>query len=239
MSRFIVPWIAVAEVSILGSVVLAVCSAFLSKGASADPVVIVQIAAVLSFSALSGIGQGWLLRRQLQRPILWGVSSGTGIIVAAAIIAEIAGAPEQLWWPIVWRLAFWIRKSFDLSVTPWTFTGYVLSGLTFGLILGAAQASTLRFGWRAGLRWIGISVLSGVLTSILLYSSREIDSVTNALDWLAASIPMPSGPRGLLFGTSVLLLLGVSFALPTGAFMQHLLRSRLQADVGVVLQRFD
>jgi hypothetical protein len=194
---------------------------------------VLVVAGILSFAVLSGIGQGWLLRRQTERPILWAISTGTGIAIAAAIVVENAESPSQA--SAIWRLGYWTYESFGLPVIPWFAMEYVFSGFIFGLVVGSAQAATLRLGWR----WIGISVLAAVLASSWLYASLEIDPVTNALNQLAALTTLQGGPRALLIGAWVLLLAVFGFAFPTGAVLNYLLSRKLRIDDRALIRRFE
>jgi hypothetical protein len=237
MIRFLVRWIGTTGLAVLCSAVVAVSVGFPYDGAS-DRLFYLQSVVVLFFSALSAIGQGWVMLHLLKRPILWGVSTGSGTILAAATIAAAVSTPDRLWWPIIWRLAFWIRKVFDLSATPWILTEYVISGWAFGLVLGATQAAALGLGWRVNMRWIAISTVGGVLGAIWIYAI-EIDTVANALWWMAESIPMQRGWRVVLLATSVLLVLGFCYALPTGLLMQRLLRRYQHTNAEALVQRFE
>lgn len=238
MPHFLGRWLGVTGLSILCSVVAAVGVGFLAYDGTSDASLYLDGAAVLFFAAFSAIGQGWVIRHLLKRPVLWGALTGGGIVLAAVAIEAGVRVSDQLWWPI-WRLAFWIRDLFDLSVTPWVFTAYLVSGLTCGLILGSTQAAVLGLGWRVSLRWVAISAGAGVLAAICDYVFSEVDAVVNALWWMAALIPMQRDWRPAFLAMGELLVLGFCYALPTGILMQKLLRGYQGADAEALVQRFE
>jgi hypothetical protein len=239
--RFVARWIGVAALAVAISVsTIATFGVLAAENKSDESFYYLAGVAVLSLPLLCALGYSWTLRRTIRRPILWGILTGSGIVFAAASLLISAFTLEDLWLPITEQTAAWIARSVHLRVPPLTFVTYAGSGVLFGLVLGTTQAVALDSGWGDRMRWTAASGTAGLIAGISAYLYLEVDAVANGLlDDIAGFIPLPGDWPAVPLAVLVALLLCVSFTLPTGLFMQRLLRRHRRADDEALLRRFE
>jgi hypothetical protein len=238
--RFIIRWNGAPALAIALSTAM---TAILAIGIGPDgegPLPYLIAAAVLSFPIMSALGHGWVMRDRLKQPVLWGTLTGVGILAAFASVITVGTTLGDLWEPSIWQLAVWIGRSLGLSAPPSTFVAYAGGGLLFGLILGGTQAAALDHGWRSRLRWIAVSAAGGVPAAIWLYVCAEVDAVANGLlVRIADSLPLSGNWNIVPIAVPLAIILCLCFTLPTGLFMQRLLRRRRRADAEALVRLFE
>lgn len=201
------------------------------------------ILAMLSYPALLAVSHGHVMRKSLRRPILWGVLTGGGVLVAGLAILGLS-------WPffqVMPRSPFfvamhWLRNALaaagmSIDIDRLYAAGF---GLLLGLLIGSAQAAVLGWTWRVRLGWCLVSVVGGWLAGFSIIVSDEIGPLARLMDDAAESLIQRGGGWG---GVPVIALWFASvpliYALPTGLAMRRLLRRRHAAESAAIVARFD
>jgi hypothetical protein len=235
MARFLLRWLVAAAmpVALAVSVTVGVIQIGIRYGLEAW--ISLSALGLLSYPVLQALAQGYIMRGFLRRAALWGVLSSGGFVAAMLAVFATALSFDALLWPLVSQFSIALRDVLGLAVPPGMLLKYSVSGLLFGTVLGGVQSLVLGPGWRARLEWIGVSAAAGVALLLWVYLWLETDLMNELPDDI-------SGEDDVLILTAVTgwsVAAWMFYALPTGWFMQRLLRRRDRADAEALLRRFE
>jgi hypothetical protein len=205
----------------------------------ARPAIYVGIIGALSLPAVGGLLHGFVMRGLLRRSTLWGALTGGGIAIAAMTVVFMTLSVNDLWWPLQSRLALWVAHTFGLAVSPFYFVRWTSASVPFGLILGVMQAIVLAPRWWSVATWIAISTAAAVLTGLWLYAWTSVEPVSSLFSRMAGLMPLTGEWRYLPTIVLWAEVAALCFALPTGLFMQRLLRRHRRADAEALVRRFE
>jgi hypothetical protein len=135
-----------------------------------------------------------------------------------------------------WLLSWILPAMPDL---PAVLAALGVSGVLFGLVLGALQTPALEMSGRLRIQWTASSAVAGLVPASWAYLALELRVLDHLRDALAAVIPL-SGRWRYLPGAEIWVSSIVfGFALPTGLLMHWLLRRHQRADAAALVRRFE
>jgi hypothetical protein len=194
---------------------------------------------LMSFPASWALGQGYLMRESLRRPRLWAALTGGGVVAGVAVVVAIHMRFELASWSFRRGITMWVLDRIGLADLPAALAALGLSGVLFGLVLGALQTPALDMPRRLRIEWTIISAAAGLLPASWAYLSFELQVLDHLRDAVAAVIPLNGGWRYLPGAAIWISSMVFGFALPTGLFMHWLLRRHQRADAEALVRRFE
>lgn len=179
------------------------------------------------------------MRSCLRRYRLWGALTGGGVVAGIAAVVAIHMRFELGSWSFRAGITMWILYRIGLSDLPAMLAALGVSGVLFGLVLGAFQTPALEVSRRLRIQWTTISAVTGLVPASWVYLTIELRVLDYLRDALAAAIPLGGHWRYLPGAEIWISTVAFGFALPTGLFMHWLLRRHRRADDAALVRRFE
>jgi len=194
---------------------------------------------LLSFPASWALGQAYVMRNILRRPRLWGALTGGGVVAGAAAVVAIHMRLELASWSFRRGITTWVLDRIGLTGLPAELAALGVSGVLFGLVLGALQTPALDMSRRLRIQWTTFSAAAGLLPASWAYLSFELQVLDHLRDALTAVIPLNGRWRYVPGADIWISSIVFGFALPTGLSMHWLLRRHQRADAEALVRRFE
>ena len=194
---------------------------------------------LFSLPALWAFGQGYVMRKHLRRARLWGALTGAGIVAGFAVLAAIHVRFEFAWWSLRQGIATWIFSTIGLADPFALLVDFGISGILFGLTLGALQTPALGMSRSRRVQWSIISAAAGFLVACWAFLSFELHLLDYLRDVIAEVIPLIGRGRYIAGAVIWSATVALGFALPTGWFMHWLLSRHGRADAAALVRRFE
>jgi hypothetical protein len=161
------------------------------------------------------------------------VVAGVAAVVAIHMRFELAS------WSFRRGITTWVLDRIGLAGLPAELAALGLSGVLFGLVLGALQTPALDMPRRLRVQWTIISAAAGLLPAGWAYFSFQLHVLDHLRDAFAAVIPLNGRWRYIPGADIWVSSVAFGFALPTGLFMHRLLRNHQRADTEALVRRFE